>query len=1073
MFTILLLLEQCNDIHPNPGPDSTRHEHRNISIVNINVNSLRHKTDLIGAELSDYDIICVTESKLDNSVKNCDISIDNFFSPEQFRKDRLVDRGGGLLIYVRNNIYAKRRLDLEHPDIESLCIEVSAHNRNFLLICFYRPPNARIISWDHIENLFHNAVDTGFNNLIFLGDINVDLMSIGLNHRFSRLCETLSIQNVINEPTRITPTSSTLIDPILVNNLDIVRDSFVLPNFCSDHCPSVVELNFTTPRQKTYVKTVWDFDHANYDAIENHLQDIDWDGRLSSSNDVNFINENINGEITLAMDQNIPKKTIRIRPRDKPWINNVIKCKIRKRNRIHKKAKSRNLASDWENFRKIRNEIIDMIREAKKDYIVNLQNSLVDKNVPPGKWWRIAKSVTKFKNKNTTSSPLKVNGEIYYHPIDKANAINDYFATVSSLDVEPEIPNIPPLAPCELSDIVVSEQEIFDQFQILNVNKPGGPDNLPPKFLKAIFQSIVKPLLILFNKSLYYGLVPIDWKMANVSAIYKGKGGPDSATNYRPISVTNCFSKMLEKIIFKHLHNYLLQHDILSHDQSGFKHGDSTVNQLLIIYDTIMKNLDIGKDVRFVFCDVSKAFDRVWHRGLLYKLRKYGIKGNLLNWFGNYLTDRKQRVCMEGCNSSWKSIHAGVPQGSILVPYLFLLFINDIVDVVSNKMKLFADDTSLYCIVDEQQIAAESLNSDLDSLHTWAQNWGVTFNATKTKSILFTRKHDIDIPVLNMNNIELENTCEHKHLGLTFNHTGTWKNHINEIYSKAFSRLNILRMLKYNIDRKSLEKLYFGFIRPILEYGNVVWDNCTKQESDLIESVQYEAARIVTGLRKGTSRSKLYSELGWDSLENRRQKQKLILMFKALHGYLPNYFSEIFSSHLNPEANYMLRNHRIYNVPRVRTRSYSKSFFPSVMNMWNNLDEDIRNIPYISLFKKKLNDEITQPPSYYSSGPRKMNIIICQLRNNVSNLNDHLFRAHLSDSSQCPCGDAVEDCFHYFYVCPLYMRHRIIMFQDLRRYRDILNLEILLQGSDNLSLDENLYILQTVYKYIENTGRFT
>lgn len=125
-----------------------------------------------------------------------------------------------------------------------------------------------------------------------------------------------------------------------------------------------------------------------------------------------------------------------------------------------------------------------------------------------------------------------------------------------------------------------------------------------------------------------------------------------------------------------------------------------------------------------------------------------------------------------------------------------------------------------------------------------------------------------------MNNIEIENTCEHKHLGLIFNHTGIWKNHINEIYSKAFSRLNILRMLKYNIDRKSLEKLYFGFIRPILEYGNVVWDNCTKQESDLIESVQYEAARIVTGMRKGTSRSKLYSELGWDSLEKKTSKTK-------------------------------------------------------------------------------------------------------------------------------------------------------------------------------------------------------
>jgi hypothetical protein len=166
-------------------------------------------------------------------------------------------------------------------------------------------------------------------------------------------------------------------------------------------------------------------------------------------------------------------------------------------------------------------------------------------------------------------------------------------------------------------------------------------------------------------------VVPGDWKLTNVSPIYKGKGGSDSVANYRPISVTNCFIKILEKIIFKHLHNYLLRYNILSDDQSGFRHRDSTINQLLVIYDVIMKNLDIGKDVRFIFCDISKAFDRVWHRGLLYKLRKYGIKGNLLTWFGSYLSDRKQRVCMNGYYSTWNSINAGVPQGSILGPLLF------------------------------------------------------------------------------------------------------------------------------------------------------------------------------------------------------------------------------------------------------------------------------------------------------------------------------------------------------------------------------------------------------------------
>ena len=174
-------------------------------------------------------------------------------------------------------------------------------------------------------------------------------------------------------------------------------------------------------------------------------------------------------------------------------------------------------------------------------------------------------------------------------------------------------------------------------------------------------------------------MVPGDWKLANVSPIYKGKCGSDiyiySVANYRPI--TNCFIKILENIILKHLHNYLLRYNILSDDQSGFRHRDSTINQLLVIYDVIMKNLDIGKDVRFIFCDISKAFDRVWHRGLLYKLRKYGIKGNLLTWFGSYLSDRKQRVCMNGYYSTWNSINAGVPQGSILgeleLEYLFFV----------------------------------------------------------------------------------------------------------------------------------------------------------------------------------------------------------------------------------------------------------------------------------------------------------------------------------------------------------------------------------------------------------------
>ena len=367
LSVISLLLLLCNDIHPNPGPlsNNSRCELRNISIVNMNVNSLRNKTELISTELGDHDIICITESRLNNTVSSSDITIDNFINPEAFRKDRLTDSGGGILIYIRNTLLGRRRLDLEVPEVESVCLEIFADNRKFLLVCLYRPPNARVSSWDYIDNLFDKCVDSGISNCVFLGDINVDLFTIGNNHKFTRSCQRLGLENVIHEPTRITSSSSTLIDPILVNNYDIVRDSYVLPNFCSDHCPSIIEINFSVTREKSYLKTIWDYDNANYIAINQHLQNTDWDMKFGDSDNVNTINEVINLELNSAMNTYIPKKIIRVRPRDKPWINSETKCKIRKRNRVHKKAKFRNLASDWENFRRIRNDIIDMIREAK------------------------------------------------------------------------------------------------------------------------------------------------------------------------------------------------------------------------------------------------------------------------------------------------------------------------------------------------------------------------------------------------------------------------------------------------------------------------------------------------------------------------------------------------------------------------------------------------------------------------------------------------------------------------------------------------------------------------------------
>ena len=223
---------------------------------------------------------------------------------------------------------------------------------------------------------------------------------------------------------------------------------------------------------------------------------------------------------------------------------------------------------------------------------------------------------------------------------------------------------------------------------------------------------------------------PKAWKKANVIPIHK-KDSKQCKENYRPISLLSCVGKVMEIIIFNELYEYCTENNLLTWRNSGFKRNDSTTNQLLYIVHQLYTSLDNGNDVLMIFLDISKAFDRVYHQGLLYKLETFGISENLYNWMKSYLEDRSQRVVLSGCASEWRSTNAGVPQGSILGPLLFLIFINDIVDGIDSEAFLFADDTSLYRQLRHESDVA-SLNSDLEKINNWAAQWLVDFNVKKT-----------------------------------------------------------------------------------------------------------------------------------------------------------------------------------------------------------------------------------------------------------------------------------------------------------------------------------------------------
>ena len=272
----------------------------------------------------------------------------------------------------------------------------------------------------------------------------------------------------------------------------------------------------------------------------------------------------------------------------------------------------------------------------------------------------------------------------------------------------------------------------------------------------------------MFNLFFSKSFVPSIYKQSNVTPIFK-KSDPSNPTNYRPISLLSCVGKLMERCVFKYIYNFIVENDIFTKFQSGFIRGDSTTNQLLYIYNDFCRAIDEGKEVRVVFCDISKAFDRVWHRGLIQKLYNIGIRGNLLTWFQNYLSNRQQRVVLHNTNSDWKPISAGVPQGSILGPLLFLIYINDIVNDISSAIRLFADDTSLYLIVDNPVTSADTINNDLQIINSWSTAWLVDFNPSKTESLIISRKNNKPLhPDISMNKIIIKNVEVHKHLGLTF-----------------------------------------------------------------------------------------------------------------------------------------------------------------------------------------------------------------------------------------------------------------------------------------------------------------
>ena len=507
-----------------------------------------------------------------------------------------------------------------------------------------------------------------------------------------------------------------------------------------------------------------------------------------------------------------------------------------------------------------------------------------------------------------------------------------------------------------MEDLDISENDIRKHLLSLDPSKSAGPDNINGRIFKELAYDISPILKILFDKSIREGRLPYQWKEAHVIALFK-KGSRRKPNNYRPVSLTSICCKILEKFVRDDIVKNLEKQGLFHKDQHGFRYGLSCCTQLLEVMEVWTRWFDMGLPWDAIYTDFSKAFDSVPHERLLQKVEAYGIQGNLLRWIRDFLSSRKQRVVLGGKYSNWQDVTSGIPQGSVLGPILFTIFINDMPDTVKSCMKLFADDAKIFKAIESVE-DFDMIQNDLNTLFKWSQIWQLPLNLDKCKGIHYGKNnpgHNYTI-----GNKPLTIDTEEKDVGVLFDSTLEFRSHIKKMIAKANQRVGLIKRSFSKLNKESFKILYKSLIRPILEYCSVIWFPLFKHEALEIEKVQRRATKLIPNLKELSYQERLKS-LNITTLAYRRQRTDILQVFRIVKQIDRIPFDAFFSYNTQPTRGHSYK----LDKPRASTKLRQNSFSHRVIDLWNNLPEKAVNCKTINSFKNALEKAWRNDPIKY------------------------------------------------------------------------------------------------------------
>ena len=942
----------------NELKDFLKTNQKKLTIFSLNIQSLNSKFDIFSQlidelyiEKLEFSILCLQEAQLSPGRNYEHLNLEKYgynFIYKPYSDQCSVK--GGLAIYLKNYLCYNDVKMVSHCQMWEglfLNIKVNKYDAPIIIGNIYRPPK---------NNNCHNSIDNFLKEFktelyklikinsrcILCGDLNIDFLKLNSNKKFQEyydLLTELSFIQTITIPTRLS-NNPTLIDHIYLKCLkDItIENTGVYTGVLSDHMATFLALNLEKNQNHT-PNTIYKR-YFSGKALQN------WFSNLSSLNWETIFPQNIDADpnsyynlFSIKLDElfntHFPVKKVKLNKynyKRSPWMTNEIINKIKERDKTYKKlmkAKNDKYVNIKNKLKELNIELKRIIRQSKFNYYKDKFNK--NKLDMRKTWNTINEVLNKTKDQKGVSENFNINGKTETDKTVIADQFNKYF-----IDIGPELAkkignsdknSFKPY----LNELVTTKSFKFtsvdenDIRKIINKLKPktsSGVDNISTILLKLSKELLIKPIATIINQSLTSGIFPNKLKVAKVLPIYK-KEDPKLFNNYRPISLLPAISKVFEKVAHIQLTNYMTSNNLLFNHQYGFREGHSTELALLEFIDRLYNLLDNKKNPIAIFLDLSKAFDTIDHNILLYKLNHYGIKNVELKWFESYLRNRSQCVEFEGVTSQNHIIKTGVPQGSILGPLLFLIYVNDLYKASDFHSIMFADDTTLMstfcnlneaCISNSQNSNAAKINTELDKVYNWLAANKLSLNISKTKYMIFSIKgkktNDLDIKI---NNTSLEQVNVFKFLGVHVDSNLSWNTHITYIANKL-SRVNgILCRLKHSLPTNILKTIYCALFLPHLYYGICTWGFATHSQTNRLIKLQKKAVRNISKSKYNAHTAEIFKMLNIHTIPDVLKLTCIKIYYRYTHNTLPNYFVNLFQPQ-SPTPN-NLRPKRTINRP--------------------------------------------------------------------------------------------------------------------------------------------------------------